>query len=541
MEQDKAILPAEGSIADIFRRLEIWCQRADEGFSRVQYFSEFSRMQLVDRLRNQLQKDNIDFHEIHLPTDESPSDFTRILLDKLGAISSGVVSITGFPNPIVAKYPMEDYLRALNFNRENLAKDSIRQIWWVSDNYIDNLVRTAPDLDSWFVLRLHLTESVAPSYEMQSMLQPIDKPTGNIDEARKRTDYLKERFAIALQQDAPFNEILGQIVIPAVKSLHDAGAMLEARELRSWMLEQLPESYLQKPDAPNSGENLSDLALIYYAQGKYEQAEPLFLRAIEIVEKAFGKDHPQFATHLNNLAELYRAQGKYEQAEPLFLRAIEIDGKALGKEHPQFATHLNNLALLYKSQGEYERAEPLYLRALEVDEKVLGKDHPRLAIDINNLAGLYRAQGNYEQAELLYLRAIEIHEKALGQDHPSLAIHLNNLASLYSAQGKYEQAELLYLRAIEIHEKALGQDHPNLATDLNNLAGLYYAQGEYDKAEPFFLRCRKIFEKILPDDHPTLAIVYENFAIFLMHTGREAEAQEYKAKAQSIRSKRTTK
>ncbi len=30
------------------------------------------------------------------------------------------------------------------------------------------------------------------------------------------------------------------------------------------------------------------------------------------------------ATSLNNLAELYRAQGKYEQAEPLYQRALAI-------------------------------------------------------------------------------------------------------------------------------------------------------------------------------------------------------------------------
>jgi tetratricopeptide (TPR) repeat protein len=75
------------------------------------------------------------------------------------------------------------------------------------------------------------------------------------------------------------------------------------------------------------------------------------------------------ATNLNNLAELYRSQGKYEEAEPLYKRVIEIDKKTLGKDHPDVATTLNNLALLYDSQGKYEEAEHLYKRVIEIDKK----------------------------------------------------------------------------------------------------------------------------------------------------------------------------
>jgi tetratricopeptide (TPR) repeat protein len=65
-------------------------------------------------------------------------------------------------------------------------------------------------------------------------------------------------------------------------------------------------------------------ASVLQAQGKYDQAEPLYRRAIEIDERGLGRDHPNVATNYNNLAELLRAQGKYDQAEPLYRRAIEI-------------------------------------------------------------------------------------------------------------------------------------------------------------------------------------------------------------------------
>jgi tetratricopeptide (TPR) repeat protein len=52
------------------------------------------------------------------------------------------------------------------------------------------------------------------------------------------------------------------------------------------------------------------------------------------------------AASLNNLAALYYAQGQYAKAEPLFKRTLAIWEKALGSEHPHVATSLENYAAL---------------------------------------------------------------------------------------------------------------------------------------------------------------------------------------------------
>lgn len=43
-------------------------------------------------------------------------------------------------------------------------------------------------------------------------------------------------------------------------------------------------------------------------QGKYEEADPLHLRAIEIGEKTLDPNHPDLATCVHNRAELLKAQ-----------------------------------------------------------------------------------------------------------------------------------------------------------------------------------------------------------------------------------------
>ena len=119
----------------------------------------------------------------------------------------------------------------------------------------------------------------------------------------------------------------------------------------------------------------TDVALVYRKfRTDYGDAEPLHKRALAIREKALGRDHPDVATTLSDLAVLYQAQGRYANAEPIYKRSLAISEKALGRDHPSVATTLHNLAAVYRAQGRYADAEPLYRRALTIVEKVLGPE-----------------------------------------------------------------------------------------------------------------------------------------------------------------------
>ena len=68
------------------------------------------------------------------------------------------------------------------------------------------------------------------------------------------------------------------------------------------------QHFSEKPNEPLSNDvanSLNNLAVSYYNQGKYEQAESLYQSSLAIREKILGKDHPDVATSLNNLAGLY--------------------------------------------------------------------------------------------------------------------------------------------------------------------------------------------------------------------------------------------
>ncbi|MEA5599237.1 tetratricopeptide repeat protein [Rivularia sp. UHCC 0363] len=96
---------------------------------------------------------------------------------------------------------------------------------------------------------------------------------------------------------------------------------------------------------------------------------------------------------MNNLAVLYDSQGKYEAAEPLFLKALELRKQLLGVNHPDIPQSLNNLAELYQFQGRYEEAEPLYIQALEIVDRVLGANHSNTVTFRGNMESLRTQMG----------------------------------------------------------------------------------------------------------------------------------------------------
>lgn len=60
-----------------------------------------------------------------------------------------------------------------------------------------------------------------------------------------------------------------------------------------------------------------------------------------------GKDHPDVAKQLNNLALLCQNQGKYEEVERYYQRALEIYEKTLGPDDPNVAKTKNNLVCMF--------------------------------------------------------------------------------------------------------------------------------------------------------------------------------------------------
>ncbi len=270
---------------------------------------------------------------------------------------------------------------------------------------------------------------------------------------------------------------------------------------------------------------LNNLGMLCWQQGKYEQVEPYYDRALYICEEQLGT-HPETAKILHNLGILYYYRGEYEQAEAYYQRSLSLREKLLGTHHPETAGTQNNLGFLYTKQGKYEQADTYYHQALVTQEEHLGVHHPETAKTLNNLGFLYMKQENYEQAEACYRRALLFRKELLGIHHPETAITLSNLGFLYMKQENYEQAEAYYHQALAIQEAQLGSHHPEVAEILHNLGVLYYQQGKYEQANAHYHQALAVQEVQLGVHHPETARTLDDLAKLYETQDKHDEALE---------------
>uniref|UniRef100_A0A673HVE5 Kinesin light chain n=1 Tax=Sinocyclocheilus rhinocerous TaxID=307959 RepID=A0A673HVE5_9TELE len=214
-------------------------------------------------------------------------------------------------------------------------------------------------------------------------------------------------------------------------------------------------------DHPDVATMLNILALVYRDQNKYKEAAHLLNDALSIREKTLGKDHPavshllvsvcvyicqvlgkdhpDVAKQLNNLALLCQNQGKYEEVEYYYCRALEIYECRLGPDDPNVAKTKNNLASCFLKQGKYKEAEVLYKEILtRAHEKEFG------SVDAENKPIWMHAEEREEMSKV-----------CVCVDLPTVNTTLRNLGALYRRQGKLEAAETLEECAVCVIEQYL--------------------------------------------------------------------------------------
>jgi len=91
------------------------------------------------------------------------------------------------------------------------------------------------------------------------------------------------------------------------------------------------------------------------------------------------------ANSINNLASLYSLQGRYAEAEPMLLRALSMMEKYLGPDHPDVACTYSAALALIVGQPK--------------------PDAPALAAVYFNLAVLYQREGKHKKAKKMAEKA----------------------------------------------------------------------------------------------------------------------------------------
>src|SRR5262249_21239788 len=172
---------------------------------------------------------------------------------------------------------------------------------------------------------------------------------------------------------------------------------------------------------------LSQLGMIYYERGDYENAERCFARSHAIQEKLLGPDNFHLAPSFTMRGRVAYDAGDYSRAEAMFGRALTLFEKAVGPDKADLTDSLNDLARLYCTTGDYTKAEGLLNRALVILEQTGSMTSTAAQETLFGLGRLYAARGVLSEAIRFETRASELQERyirlnvAAGSEREKLA------------------------------------------------------------------------------------------------------------------------
>ena len=182
------------------------------------------------------------------------------------------------------------------------------------------------------------------------------------------------------------------------------------------------------PDDDHVFHALNNLAMLYNSRQEYARAEPILQHVVNAVETSFGRESTRLALPLWNMALAVQEYRKdYPRALELYTRALALLEKSKGPDHPDVGAVLNNTANVYKSMGDYNRARELHTRVHEMWEKSLGPYHGNTVLSLGNIARTYASMGDAENTIKFQMLADGALEKnlelnlAIGSERQKLA------------------------------------------------------------------------------------------------------------------------
>ena len=314
--------------------------------------------------------------------------------------------------------------------------------------------------------------------------------------------------------------------------------------------------------------SLDHLGAVHSQKKEYTKAEPLFKRAIAIIEAARDKGHTDLIITLQNLATVYRETGRLDEAEAAYKRTQAIVEATFGKDDERVATALSNLAALEGLRNRHDKTAALLEQALTIREKKLGGESGAVAQTCADLGNTYFRLQKLDDAEKHYIRSLSIQKKLapgkqaeydalgrlaqllefrkkfvealpvrqrmlevleanLGKDHAQVGVAAYLLGNTHAALEQNTEAEAMFQRALTLAEKA-GANNIEAGKAAFSLGRLHAQAKQWDKAEPMCKKSIAIFQRNPGPSSPLYAVAVLNYAAVMEATGRKTEAQKLK-------------
>lgn len=275
------------------------------------------------------------------------------------------------------------------------------------------------------------------------------------------------------------------------------------------------------------------LGSTYMAMGLHEKAGPELDHALDLAQRAFGRNSEQAAMAWNDLGELNRFRGNFEKAEAAYNEAIRIQNSL--PRGMATAQSFNNLGLLKQAQGNFDEALELQQKSLKMRLSLFGRSDPEVATSYNNLGALSMAMGDFAAAEDFYRHALEMRLTLLEPGHWRVASTQLNLARALIERGEVVEADTLATAALASNQRAFGETHTQVGRSLFCLGVIRRLQGKPEEAEKLLRASVDMQRVATAPGHPEIAHSLAGLGEFLIEQQRFDEAEKVLREALQIR------
>ena len=262
----------------------------------------------------------------------------------------------------------------------------------------------------------------------------------------------------------------------------------------------------------------NELGAFYRGAGRYAESLDAFADAEEEAKELCGPASGEYATILNNMAGTCRLLHRSEQAEKLFLQAMEVYQNAGLQDSYFYASVLNNLSLVYQETGEPDKAVYYLEQALQ---QITGQPERRqeLAVTYNNLAALYHSAGEPEKAFQCAMRALQAYEKCPEENRVHYAAVLNSLAGYFYGQGDWKQALELYRKSARYTLRFFGENEEYGIT-YRNMHWAYKKLGNQEAAARCLQKAAEVYTRLYGRDSDLAQAVIQELHRLQENSGR---------------------
>jgi CHAT domain-containing protein len=285
-----------------------------------------------------------------------------------------------------------------------------------------------------------------------------------------------------------------------VRALHLARRSFKTADVLR-KLYALEKKHLGAADT-RTGSTRVQLAAMLLSAGGYREAGDLYREGLKLAEQRYAKDSMEVAQALQQLMGVYWVQGRYADADPMYQRVLPIWKKLYGEKSELYAGQLTGYAGFLTAWSAFGAAERVYEEALRIYEATAkSPDDPSLISPLQTLGWSYWSTGKKAQAQALFTRLLALNDKRPDADAQVRASTVYGVASVYHYGGRpdlakplFEKARTIYREQIAVKEKA-GAKGYELSGLYTMLAMMEKSLGNFDEARQALTRGIAIEEK----------------------------------------------